>query len=57
MWGVSQVDAAHRDILFTYLPHFSPQITTEAASRVVRAAMQGFCDASYLWRVVTRYLR
>lgn len=56
-YGESQVDTAHRDILFTYLPHLSPQIATEAVSQVVRAAVREFCDASCIWRVVTHYLR
>lgn len=32
-YGESQVDTAHRDILFTYLSHLSPQIATEAGSK------------------------
>jgi hypothetical protein len=42
VWGISQVDFAHRDILFTYLFDSPLQITTEAALWMVRAAVGEF---------------
>lgn len=37
--GIFQVDVVHRDILFTYLPHCSPQVTTAAVSQIIRASV------------------
>lgn len=58
VWGISQVDFAHRNLLFTYL-HCLPTPNNHRGNvmNVRGSGVWVFSNASCIWRVVTQYLR